>query len=68
MITTEQLEKFKAIYRKEFGKDISNQDALDSATKLVNLMRIVYKPITQKDYDEFKKRRISKAHISRQID
>ena len=53
MITTEQLKEFKEIYKKEFGKDISDKEALESATQLGNLMRIVYKPITKEDYKKY---------------
>jgi hypothetical protein len=45
MISKEQLEKFKLIYKKEFNKEISDQEALEQATKLLRLMEIVYKPL-----------------------
>jgi len=45
MISKEQLEKFKKIYKKEFNKDISDQDALESATSLLNMIKAIYKPI-----------------------
>jgi len=56
MISKESLEKFKGIYRKQFGKDISDEDALESATKLLNLMRIVYKPMTKTEFEELERR------------
>lgn len=43
--TKKQLDKFKRIYKKEFGKDISDTEALDSATKLITLMKLICKPI-----------------------
>jgi hypothetical protein len=57
MISKEQLEEFKKIYKKEFGKDISDKEALESATKLMRLVEIVYKPMTQEEYDKVQKRR-----------
>ena len=42
MISREQLEKFKQLYKEHYGVEISDVDALDSATKLLNLVRIVY--------------------------
>ena len=50
MITKEQLAEFKKIYKKQFGKDISDREALESATSLINLMRIIYKPMTKKEF------------------
>lgn len=57
MVSKESLEEFKKIYFKEFGKEISDQDALESATKLLRLMEIVYKPITKEDLEMLEKRR-----------
>ncbi len=43
MISKEQLDKFKSIYKKEFNKEISDQEALEQANKLLKLVEIVYK-------------------------
>ena len=53
MISKEALEKFKAIWKKEFGEEISNEKALDSATSLLTLMNAVYKHINKKEYENF---------------
>ena len=53
----EAIKEFKEIYRKEFGEELSDQDALEKASKLLRLMEIIYKPMTQKEYDEVQKRR-----------
>lgn len=53
MISKEHLEKFKEIYKKEFGKEISDEDALEQATKLLRLVEIIYKPMTQAEHDKF---------------
>ena len=57
MISNEELEEFKAIYKKRFGTELSNQDALEKATRLLTLMKIVYKPMTREEYDAVQKRR-----------
>ena len=57
MISKEALEEFKRIWKKEFGTEISDSDALESATKLLNLMKIIYKPMTKKDYKKISERR-----------
>jgi hypothetical protein len=57
MISKEALEEFKKIYKKEFGEDISDKDALDEATNLLNLYKAVYLPLTKIDYDKLQKRR-----------
>ncbi len=48
MISKEALNEFKKIWKKEFGTDISDVEALDKATRLLNLFKAVYKPIKKK--------------------
>jgi hypothetical protein len=57
MISEERLKEFKRIYKKKFGKEISNQEALEKATKLLRMVELIYKPITKSDYDKLQKRR-----------
>ena len=53
MIFTEaQLTKFKALYKKHFDEELSQDDAYDKAQKLVLMMSIVYKPITVTQYHQ----------------
>ena len=52
MISKKQLEKFKDIYKRNFDKNISDQEALKQATKLLRLVEIIYKPMTQEEYDK----------------
>lgn len=60
MISQEYLEKYKQIYKKKFHKDISDKEALDQATKLLCLIKAIYKPITKEDYRRLQKRRAKK--------
>jgi len=62
-LTREQVEKFQDIYKKRFGKEISYQDVLDRGYKLVRLMKIIYQPITQEEYDNLQKRRLEKVKL-----
>jgi len=57
MISEESLAKFKKLYKKEFKKDLSDQDALRQATTLRRMIELIYKPMTIDDYKRLKKRR-----------
>ena len=57
MISKERLEKFKKLYKDHFNIELSDQDALEKVIKLKRMVEIVYKPITQKEYEEYLKRR-----------
>ena len=52
MITEKALKEFKLIYKKEFNVDLSDQDALEKATQLLNLMKAVYDHIPKDDYEK----------------
>jgi hypothetical protein len=48
--TPEQVKSFKDLYRNKFGIDLSEEEALEQLTKLVNLVKITYRPITIDEY------------------
>ena len=52
MFTETQLTKFKALYKKHFGEELSPEDAYEKATKLIRMMQIVHKPMTLKQYHQ----------------
>lgn len=58
MILEEMLQKFKELYKKHFNKDLTDQEALESATKLLRMVEIVYKPMTEADAARLKARKI----------
>ncbi len=47
MLPSEAIKKFKDLYKKKFGEDLSDEDASRHANNLVNLIKVVYKPIPQ---------------------
>ena len=49
--------KFQALYKSEFGMDISREDAYEKGIKLLRLMSIVYRPMTAKEYERVQKHR-----------
>ncbi len=56
-LTDKQLTEFKALYKKHFGEELGQQDALDKAMKLLVMMKIVYKPITVEQYNQVQESR-----------
>ena len=55
MISEESIKKFQEIYKKYYKKEISKEEAYESATKLLRLMQIIYKPITREGLNRVKK-------------
>lgn len=51
MIPKDKLDKYKEIYREEYGKEISDQDALKEFTALIAFMNAVWKHQNIKNYE-----------------
>lgn len=45
----EALEEYKRIRKEVSGEEISDAQALEEATNLINLFRAIYRPIQKKD-------------------
>lgn len=58
MLTDKQVNEFQEIYKNHFGEEISREDALEGGIKLVRMMKIIYTPITEKEYHDLQKRRM----------
>lgn len=57
VLKDEDIKKFQALYKSRFGLDISREEAYEKGIKLVRLMELVYKPMTQEEMDFIQKRR-----------
>ncbi len=57
MLSDEQVTKFQALYKRQFGREITKDEALEKGIKLVRMMQLIYKPMTQEEYEKVQKRR-----------
>lgn len=55
-ITEEDIKKFQELYKMEKGEEISTEEARECATNLVNLLRIIYKPMPKQEYEKYSKK------------
>ena len=46
MLSNKQILKFQILYKKHFNKKITREESHDQGAKLVRLVALVYKPIT----------------------
>jgi len=56
-LTDAQLEKFRDLYRKRYGKEISKEDAVEQAMKLLCLLRRIYAPMSKERLETIQKYR-----------
>lgn len=52
-ISDEKIEEYRKIYKEQFGEEISKEEAREQGINLVNLMKLIYKPITKEDAAKF---------------
>ena len=45
MLSEEMIDKYRAIYKKRYGEEISRQEALAQGTALLNMMKVIYRPL-----------------------
>jgi hypothetical protein len=63
VLSDENITKFQALYKSEFGLEISKEDAYEKGVQLLQLMSIVYKPITQEEFDLMEKQTQEKLSL-----
>lgn len=57
MLSNEQITKFQALWKNRFGKEISREEAYEKGSKLIRLVELIYKPMTEKEYQQLQERR-----------
>lgn len=57
MLSDEQIIKFQTIYKNRLGKEISKEEAYEMGAKLLRLVELIYKPMTETEYKQLQKRR-----------
>ena len=46
MLSKKAIDDYKKIYKDTYGKNLSDKEALEKATKFLNLFKTIYKPIS----------------------
>jgi len=57
VLSDEDILKFQALYKSELGMEINREEAYEKGIKLLQLMSVVYKPMTEKEYELIQKHR-----------
>lgn len=52
MLTNEEIKKFQNIWKKCFGKDVTEEEAYKKAPSLLRLVELIYYPMTKEEYDQ----------------
>jgi hypothetical protein len=60
MLSEKRIAEFQALYKKHFGEDLSKEEAYEKGVRLIRMVQLVYRPITEKQYQEWQERRKGK--------
>jgi len=58
VLSDEQIEQFRKLYFRRFGKEISKEDAYEQGIKLIAMLKLIYKPMPLQEYEAIQKRRL----------
>ncbi len=64
MLTDAQVEKYRALYRKRFGKEISKEDAFEQGTRFVRLVELIRRPMATEEYKAIPTRHLEKSRAT----
>jgi hypothetical protein len=55
MLSKHSIDKYREVYRKQHGVDISEEEAADQANRLLNLARTVFQPMPREFEERYHK-------------
>jgi hypothetical protein len=57
MLSDIQITQFQKLYKNRFGKKISRNEAYEQGVKLIRMVELIYKPMTEIEYQQLQRRR-----------
>lgn len=57
MLSDEQVAKYQTLYRNRFSKEISREMALEQGIKLIRLIELIYRPMSENEYQQLQQNR-----------
>jgi len=63
MLSDEMITKYQELFRTRFNREISREEALQNGTKLLRLVELTYKPMTEGEYQRVRERRRATGDI-----
>jgi len=57
VLDNEQITKYQTLYKNRYGREISREEAYEQGAKLIRLIELIYKPMTEAEYQELQERR-----------
>lgn len=61
-LSNQKIEEFQKIHLSEFGEEIDKREAQRQAIQLLQLVKRIYRPITQKEFNKYKLQKYENAN------
>lgn len=56
-LTKEDISEYQELYRKRFNKEISHEKAYEDFSKLLDLVEVIYRPMTKEGLEKLEQRK-----------
>jgi len=57
MSTEKDIEQFQGLFKEQLGKELTTDQALEKCLALITMMKIVYRPMTDAEFELLQNRR-----------
>jgi urease accessory protein UreF len=57
MLSGKQITKYQTLYKNRYGRKISRKEAYEQGAKLIRLVELIYKPMTEAEYQQLQEHR-----------
>ena len=57
LLSDEQVAEYQTLYKNRFGREISREEAYEQGAKLIRLVKLIYQPMTETEYQQLQERR-----------
>lgn len=63
MLSDEQITKYQLLHKARFNEEISREEAYEKGAKLIRLLELIYKPMTEAEYQQLQERRLETGDL-----
>ncbi len=57
MLSDEMITQYQELVKKRFNREIGREEALNNGAELLRLVELIYKPMTEAEYQQLQERR-----------
>jgi hypothetical protein len=67
-LADEHISEFQKLYKGRFGIELAREEVLAKSAKLLRLMELVYRPMTEEEFTSLQERKLLLRTIQKEMD